>query len=97
MSSKDDIFVTYGDVSIYKSDLNWLNPGQWLNDAIISAMFEFYSREQFKEEVSNGFLYFLSPAVVALLTFLEGNLCVSEKMCQQMKRKKKMMKERNYC
>lgn len=83
MSSKDEIFVTYGDVSVYKSDLNWLNPGQWLNDAIISAMFEFYSREEFKEEVSKGLIYFLSPAVVALLTFLDGNLRKKKKISSE--------------
>jgi hypothetical protein len=39
--AEDEVVITYGDTTLYKSDVALLQPGQWLNDSLISFWFEY--------------------------------------------------------
>lgn len=64
---EDSIVLSYGDSLLKKSDINLLQNGQWLNDKIISFMFEFFQTEQYKENCMIGFI---DPDVVQLIKLL---------------------------
>lgn len=38
---EDKVVVTYGDTTLYESDVALLRPGEWLNDSVISFWFEY--------------------------------------------------------
>lgn len=40
MSEGDAVVVTFGDTTLYASDVALLEPGQWLNDSLIAFWFE---------------------------------------------------------
>jgi len=38
---EDKVVVTYGDTTLYESDVALLRPGEWLNDSIVSFWLEY--------------------------------------------------------
>lgn len=58
-------FLAYGDVQVYRHDLETLSPGEWLNDTIIEFHLERLERDEFKEEKQS--IHFLRPGIAYFL------------------------------
>ena len=61
----DPIVLSYHDVCLRKSDLETLQGRNWLNDAIISFMFEYYQQETYKQNSEH--IHFFDPSIVQLI------------------------------
>lgn len=68
MSSSSDTVVAYHDAYLTAADIRLLQPGQWLNDAVIHAVLEYYAHghPQLAAAASAGRLAFIAPATVHL-------------------------------
>jgi hypothetical protein len=60
--------LTYGDVTLYESDVALLQPPAWLNDKIILFYFEYLARRVFPSSE----LLFVVPEMISLLTWTQG-------------------------
>ncbi|EGG14762.1 sentrin-specific protease 8 [Cavenderia fasciculata] len=68
--SSDPLVLSYGDTSLYQSDIDILKQRyQWLNDAIIQFFFEYLSEESFKEYLDR--ICFMSASTVFMLHFIQ--------------------------
>ncbi|RCH87704.1 hypothetical protein CU097_001337, partial [Rhizopus azygosporus] len=65
---EDKLILSYHDVVIRQSDLKTLEPGQWLNDTMLSFHMEFLERTFVPKEAN---YLFLRPGMVQLITFIE--------------------------
>ena len=61
----DPIVLSYHDVCLRKSDIDTLQGSNWLNDAIISFMFEYYQQETYKQHSEH--IHFFDPSIVQLI------------------------------
>ncbi|KAI9255998.1 hypothetical protein BY458DRAFT_558496 [Sporodiniella umbellata] len=68
---EDELILHYHDVVIRQSDLKTLEPGQWLNDTMLSFHMEFLERTFVPKEAK---ILFLRPGMVQLITFMEGDV-----------------------
>ncbi|CAO3687308.1 hypothetical protein G6F70_002391 [Rhizopus microsporus] len=68
---EDKLILSYHDVVIRQSDLKTLEPGQWLNDTMLSFHMEFLERTFVPKEAN---YLFLRPGMVQLITFIEGDV-----------------------
>ena len=61
------VILSYGDSLLKKSDIYLLEKGHWLNDTLISFMFEYYQTEQYtgRDEIA-----FLDPDVIQLIKLI---------------------------
>lgn len=62
--------VSYYDAVLYESDIHLLEPSQWLNDAILSFVFEYFCNDhsELKDSTQTVFLH---PSTARLLLFLD--------------------------
>ncbi|CAF0968348.1 unnamed protein product, partial [Didymodactylos carnosus] len=70
-SFSDPIVLDYHDVTIRQSDLDTLNPSNWLSDNIISFSFE-HQEHNNQQENNQKLFTFISPPVVQLLKLSES-------------------------
>ena len=59
--------VSLHDACLEPSDVALLQPGQWLNDAVIHFAYEHMAHECFRSDA----MLLLSPAIVTMIQFLE--------------------------
>ena len=63
------IILNYEDSIIYDSDLKLLDDANWLNDRLISFVYEYFEREAFKNSSICGFV---NPSTVQYLKLCES-------------------------
>jgi len=64
---EDLVILSFGDSLLKKSDICLLEKGQWLNDKLISFMFEYYQTEQY---TARDDIAFLDPDVIQLIKLI---------------------------
>ena len=67
---EDNVVLNYGDSLLRESDVALLQSGQWLNDKIISFMFEYYQTELYASDHANNDILFLDADVVQLVKLM---------------------------
>lgn len=65
MASDDPVVLSYFDCLLHESDRQLLNHGQWLNDNLIEFVFEYFSRNLFKDRAEE--ILFVPPATTQFL------------------------------
>ncbi|ELR17526.1 Ulp1 protease family, Cterminal catalytic domain containing protein [Acanthamoeba castellanii str. Neff] len=75
---EDKVVVTYGDTTLYESDVALLRPGEWLNDSVISFWFEYLAKERFKDHQDD--LLFIDPSAMFMINFSDDMEEVREAM-----------------
>ena len=60
-----EVLLTYYTATLRQYDLNFLGPGQWLNDAIINFYMEYLTRKHLVTTASKKSIKLLDPAVVS--------------------------------
>lgn len=65
--------IQYGTVALYNSDLRQMLPGEWINDNIISIVYEFLIKTYIDEQMSRH-LRFINPPVVQLMLYTDYDI-----------------------
>jgi hypothetical protein len=79
----DSFVVSYGDTTLYESDVKSVAEGQWLTDALLASYQEYLTHEECKDAVERNKLFFVSPSLVMLLSFLNGKRADDSESCMQ--------------
>lgn len=73
--NEDDKILSYHDVLLRQTDLDTLEPGNWLNDQIIAFYLEYLTQQQIKQRQSqvprdgagSSSVLYVSPAITFLI------------------------------
>lgn len=79
MTSSDEVLISYGDAAIRSSDIDTLRKDEWVNDAIITFVYEIINRHLGKK------VGLWPPSVVELLSNLPDGQDGVESMLPPMK------------
>lgn len=64
--------LQFESVALYTTDLDQILPGEWINDNIISLVYEYLTETVFKNH--KKFVKLISPAVVQLISFTDHDI-----------------------
>lgn len=68
--------IQYGSVALYTTDLDQILPGEWINDNIISLVYEYLTETVLEHH--KKYVKLISPAVVQLISFTEHDILDSK-------------------
>lgn len=73
-TDQDCKLFQYESVALYTSDLEQILPEEWINDNVISLVYEYLNVEYLKQQNRDKFIGLISPAVVQLISFTDHEI-----------------------
>ncbi len=80
--SSDKIILNYNDSLLHESDLELLEPNQWLNDRLIGFVYEYFEIDLYPEYICQRNICLVNPSAVQILklntSLDEARMCFFE-------------------